>query len=74
MKIFLSVLVCFVSLNVLAQTSESITQEKASAWVRVTENPVTPVKQETVTKPAPAVKKTTTKKNYNTKTECTTGV
>jgi len=67
MKTFLLLVTCFISLNAFAQTSESITQERASAWVRVTENPITPAKPATVTNQAPAVKKTTTKKTTTPK-------
>jgi hypothetical protein len=57
MKSLLITILCFTAFNALAQTSESITEEKVSAWIKVVQDPV------------PQAKSATAKKQTNTSTK-----
>jgi len=59
MKNLLAVLVCLTALNGYSQTNEAFTQEKSSAWIRVTENPVAVTTPVTIKKQPTTVKKST---------------
>jgi len=60
MKNLLAVFICLAALKGYSQTSEAFVQEKSSAWIRVTENPVPASKPETIKKQTTAAKKSTT--------------
>lgn len=60
MKNLLALLICLAALKGYGQTSEAFIQEKSSAWIRVTENPVPAAKPETVKKQTTVTKKSTT--------------
>jgi|GEM_PF-2943104 len=59
MKNLLAVVVCLTALTGYSQTNEAFTQEKSSAWIRVTEDPVAVTKPVTIKKQPAATKKTT---------------
>ncbi len=63
MKFVIPFIICLFALNSYAQTSEAITEEKSSAWVKVIEDPVA------VSKPASSKKQTTTVKKKSSKTK-----
>lgn len=63
MKFVLPIIISLFALNSFAQTSEAITKEKSSAWVKVIEDPVV------VSKPASSKKQTTTVKKRSSKTK-----
>jgi hypothetical protein len=56
MKKLLLTILCFTAFNAIAQTSESITEEKASAWIKVVEDPI-PAKSSTIKKQTNTSKK-----------------
>jgi len=62
MKNLLAVFICLAALKGYSQTSEAFVQEKSSAWIRVTESPVSVAKPETIKKTTVAKKSTTTNK------------
>jgi hypothetical protein len=62
MKNLLALFICLIALKGYSQTSEAFVQEKSSAWIRVTENPVPVSKPETIKKQTTIAKKSTTKK------------
>jgi hypothetical protein len=63
MKLLLLIILCVFTTNAFSQTSEAITEEKSSAWIKVIEDPVV------VSKPASVKKQTATRKKRTTKTE-----
>jgi hypothetical protein len=60
MKNLLAVFICLAALKGYSQTSEAFVQEKSSAWIRVTENPVSIAKPEPIKKQTAVAKKSTT--------------
>jgi hypothetical protein len=62
MKNLLALFICLIALKGYSQTSEAFVQEKSSAWIRVTENPVPVSRPETIKKQTTVAKKSTTKK------------
>ena len=63
MKLLLLIILCVFSAKAFSQTTEAITEEKSSAWVKVIEDPVA------VSKPASSKKQTTTVKKRSSKTK-----
>ena len=59
MKLFLTVFICLAVFKGYGQANEAFSQEKSSAWIRVTENPVPVAKPQTVKKQSTSAKKST---------------
>lgn len=63
MKLLLLIILCVFSTKAFSQTTEAITEEKSSAWVKVIEDPIV------ISKPALVKKQTTIRKKRTAKTE-----
>jgi hypothetical protein len=60
MKTLLLIIFYFAAFNAFAQTSEAVTEEKSSAWLKVVEDPVPVSKPATPKKKQSTVRKKTT--------------